>query len=252
MRRRVRPESKASVSSESMDKNFKITDYSETTVRASKVWKHYLRRSDGRMALCKLCQGNGPPKLIPTKDYHTTGLVTHLECKHQISLGLRTPNSAPVADAGQLVNPPIAPAGFSVTLTDCVTTRFTNYFKSVVTMDSLIAELVAKDGISFRTIVKSKVLRRLFRAEFGDLPKCHTGINNRFTKFYSEIKSKKTQEIHQYVQAGMERIPGTFAAADCLYLVEKRAPNSAKNLKSSILDAHESEDSDEDNTSGSD
>ncbi|CAG7827603.1 unnamed protein product, partial [Allacma fusca] len=121
-----------------MDKNVKITDYSETTVRASKVWKHYLRRSDGRMALCKLCQGSGAPKLIPTTDYNTTGLVTHLECNHQISLGLRTPNSAPVADAGQPVNPPIAPAA-----------RVTNYFKSVVTMDSLIAELVAKDGISF-------------------------------------------------------------------------------------------------------
>ncbi|CAG7815469.1 unnamed protein product, partial [Allacma fusca] len=47
----------------------------------------------------------------------------------------------------------------------------TDYYNPKVTKESLIAQVIAKDGISLRRIAESKASRRLFRPEVGQLPK---------------------------------------------------------------------------------
>ncbi|CAG7721000.1 unnamed protein product [Allacma fusca] len=132
---------KTKISSESMERNFKRSDYSQnTSSRASKIWNYFARRDDGFKALCTVCESQGsPPVLIPTKDYNTTGIVKHLLTKHNISLS--TPNSDHVADRpASISKPKIA--------------RVTDFFKSKVSMYSLIAELAAKDRISFANLMR--------------------------------------------------------------------------------------------------
>ncbi|CAG7656076.1 unnamed protein product, partial [Allacma fusca] len=69
-------------------------------------------------------------------------------------------------------------------------------------MDSLVAELVAKDGIYFNTIAKTRPLRRHFNSEFGQLPSSHVTIRRRFVKFAEDIKCAKKKTIQACIKAG--------------------------------------------------
>ncbi|CAG7826621.1 unnamed protein product, partial [Allacma fusca] len=215
------------------------------------------------MALCKLCEDEEPlPKLIPTKDFNTTGLVNHLVSKHHVLMVV--PNSVNTGSYSGVG------AKASAKKTSSAKSQITDYFKSNFTMDSLVAELVAKDGISFNTIAKSRPLRRLFNSEFGQLPSSHVTIRRRFVKFAEDIKCAKKKTIQAYIKAGgkysitldewtsgnnrrylnvnihdsnsefvnlgLEPIPASFKSEDCLKLVEKRLESFGLKLQTDIVE----------------
>ncbi|CAG7725537.1 unnamed protein product, partial [Allacma fusca] len=133
------------------------------------------------MALCLLCERDGGPlpKLVTCKGHSTSGLISHLSTKHQVLV--KDPNSGNRA-AGQqfIVKKNLHSKGL-----------VTDLFEPLLSMNSLIALLVAEDGISFRRIAKSTALRRLFRSEFGSLPKSHVTVRRRFMKYAESIKKEK-------------------------------------------------------------
>ncbi|CAG7825670.1 unnamed protein product, partial [Allacma fusca] len=136
-------------------------------------------------------------------------------------------------------------------------------------MDSTISELVSKDGISFRTIAKSSALRRLFKSEFGNLPKCHTAIRRRFMAYGEQIQTEKIAQIQKYLAGGgkysltidewtaknnrrylninihdknsfrlnlgLEPIPTEFTSVECLRLVKKRLSKYGIDLLTHIV-----------------
>ncbi|CAG7644577.1 unnamed protein product, partial [Allacma fusca] len=77
--------------SSNMDSTYKKSDYSvHQSKRSPDFWKYFLRRTDGLMAQCTLCESS-PPALIPTNNCNTKGLHHHLKSKHNIDF--KTPNS---------------------------------------------------------------------------------------------------------------------------------------------------------------
>ncbi|CAG7818710.1 unnamed protein product [Allacma fusca] len=153
------------------------------------------------MALSKLCEDEEPlHKLIPTKDFNTTGLVNHLVFKHHVLKVF--PNSL---NSGS---------------------------------DSGVGAKASTQKTSFGK-PKSRPLRRLLNSEFGQIPSSHpVTIIRRFVKFAKTIQAyikaggKYIITLDEWTS---EPIPASFKSEDCRKLVEKRLESLGLKLQTDII-----------------
>lgn len=137
-------------------------------------------------------------------------------------------------------------------------------------MESCIAELCAKDGLSFRAVAGSRVLRRLFRkGGYGEVPKSDVTIRNQVLNYGKKIRSWTVERIktaledgekysltldewtsksnrrflnvtmndkkNTCINLGLVTVGESFTAEQCVLLVKQRLTEFGINLTSDII-----------------
>lgn len=206
-----------------------------SSTRKSEVWRNFSYCKATEKAKCNLCHA-----ILKAAGSSTKGMITHLKSKHKISVKSSVMETSKEA-------PP-----------KCKVRKIDSFFRPDQRrrdLDELLSQLTAVDGLTFNQIATSERLRRAFKADGYDLPRCHKQVRNliiqhkekivkhvqeefvaikfnngRFSITFDESTSARNRRyisLNVHFQGGFRslgliRIQGSMNAAQAIMLVDER------------------------------
>lgn len=172
------------------------------------AWEYFEKLPDASEARCKLCIKR---KMIKCPNFGTSGLIKHLTSVHgMVHLTAKeAAKSSEVAvvvqesdDESETVGSQASPAVKKIKLESKQSNldRFVKAEKE--SLQLLIAELVSKDGLNFNQIVKSRVLRQLFRKCGYELPKSGNTLQAYSSQEANRVRQVMTAQLKKITQQG--------------------------------------------------
>lgn len=151
------------------------------------VWRYFKRLpSDAEKAQCLRCM-----QILKCKGSSTSGLLRHLEFKHNITCKRQVP-----ASTGQQPDSPEPSSSRALAIPSIL-----NFVKRR-TLNEEVARMAAKDGFSVNGITNSEFIRQSFTARGMKLPTSNACVMKLVRDFYCEAKAKTMQEIQKRVAEG--------------------------------------------------
>lgn len=148
------------------------------------IWRYFKKLpSDAEKAQCLRCS-----QILKCKGSSTSGLLRHLQFKHNISCKRHVQ-----APTDQEPEPSSSKAPAIPSMINFVKRRGLN---------EEVARMAAKDGFSVNGITNSEFIRQSFTSRGMKLPTSNTCVMKLVRDFYCEAKAKTMQEIHERVAEG--------------------------------------------------
>ena len=123
-------------------------------------------------AKCKLCQ-----TILKASGSSTKGLIIHLKSKHKIEV-------KSCLDIEDRPKPKIR--------------KIDSFFKSKKpSLEEILSQLTAVDGLTFNQIARSERLHRAFKADGYVLPKSHQHVRNLVIKNFENVKKLVKEELDE-------------------------------------------------------
>lgn len=216
--------------------------------RKSEVWQNFLYCKSTEKAKCNLCQA-----VLKASGSSTKGLITHLKFVHKIAV-----KSCMIESETSKKDQ-----------TKMKVRKIGSFFKSKKpSLDELLSQLTAVDGLTFNQIAKSERIHRAFKADGYDLPRSHKQVrdlvikhsekirkfvkeelmaikqnNGRFSITLDEstsTRNRRYMNINVHFQGGFRslgviRIQGSMNAAKAIKLVEERLESFGLNLNTDVV-----------------
>lgn len=154
----------------------------------SEVW-NYFEKCDSERAVCNNCN-----KKLCCKGSSTSNLKSHLKAVHNITFEKNM--DAPIN---------IGEASASTSCTKRKQCNLHSFLKRS-TLEEIVAKLVAKDGISANSVMKSSFIRESIQERGFSLPKTHSRVMELVHTFFEQAK----QETIEFINAIKKR-DGKFA-----------------------------------------
>lgn len=156
-------------------------------------------------AKCRLCL---KPTLIKCKNGGTTGLNKHLTGVHSMTKGIQSNDESDVdvvvvgdVDVVEEDNPGQNQSAKKQKMVHEPTQSTLESFVTVTTkkesIEQIIAEMVSKDGFTFRQIEGSRWVQKLLKQCGYEPPKAHSTIKNYATNEANRIRSTITKKISE-------------------------------------------------------
>lgn len=136
------------------------------------IWQHFLRERMGQSAQCKICN-----VIIKTVGGSTSGMHTHLQTKHKISIRKR-----PASDeATESTSVTVSSSSSSSKVNKYVANTMDKYVQDADenSVGAILARMTSCDGLPFSVFTTSDDLRRaLGDIGFANLPRSRNTIKN--------------------------------------------------------------------------
>lgn len=150
------------------------------------VWQYFTKLStNGEKAQCSKC-----PQQLSCKGSSTSGLLRHLQGKHNITI------KRPTAEDQQ---PSSAPTPCKVAKPEG--SSMIQFIKRQ-SLEEIVARLAALDGFSIHAITNSEFIRQSISARGLQLPKSNTAVMKLVHDFYNKAKDLTKKEIEKRVAMG--------------------------------------------------
>lgn len=147
------------------------------------VWKYFTKLStDAEKAQCAKC-----PQILSCKGASTSGLLRHLQHKHNITLKRPISEDQQPSSASKLSKP-----GESSMF----------QFVKRQSLEEIVARLAAIDGFSIHAITNSEFIRQSISSRGMKLPKSNTAVMKLVHDFYNKAKDLTKKEIEKRVAGG--------------------------------------------------
>jgi hypothetical protein len=141
----------------------------------SETWKHYKKIVNEEQAMCNYCSNK-----LSIKGSTTSGLIRHLQAKHNISIKNKQNNDN--SESSQIKKSKIQPT-------------LDQYSSKKSTLSEIVAELAATDGISLHAITNSKFIRQSISDRGYVLPKNKSDVMNLVKEHYNVVKCNFIKKI---------------------------------------------------------